>query len=77
MAIYLSVLICTLNYTGFGGSRVVVSLYALHLGASQMTVGMLIALYSLCPMLIAVYVGKLADRVGPRLPMLMLSLIHI
>ena len=29
------------------------------------------ALYALCPMLLAVYIGKLADRVGPRLPMLM------
>ena len=71
MAIYLLLLICTLNHTAFIGSRVAVSLYALDLGANQMTIGMLIALYALCPMLIAVYVGKLADRVGPRLPMLM------
>ena len=71
MAIYLIVLMCTLNHTAFIGSRVAVSLYALDLGANQMTIGMLIALYALCPMFIAVYVGKLADRVGPRLPMLM------
>jgi MFS family permease len=71
MAIYLIVLMCTLNHTAFIGSRVAVSLYALDLGANQMTIGILIALYALCPMLIAVYVGKLADRVGPRLPMLM------
>jgi MFS family permease len=71
MAIYLIVLTCTLNYTAFFGSRVAVSLYALDLGANQLTIGVLIALYALCPMLIAVYVGKLADRVGPRLPMLM------
>jgi len=71
MAIYLVVLTCTLNYAAFYGSRVAVSLYALDLGANQLTVGVLVALYALCPMLIAVYVGKLADRVGPRLPMLM------
>ena len=70
MAIYLIVLICALNNTAFMGSRVAVSLYALHLGANQMTIGMLIALYALCPLLLAVYVGKLADRIGPRLPML-------
>ena len=71
MAIYLIVLMCTLNHTGFGGSRVAVSLYALHLGANQFTIGVLMALYGLCPMLLAVTIGKLADRVGPRLPMLM------
>lgn len=71
MAIYLIVLMCTLNHTGFGGSRVAVSLYALHLGANQFEIGVLMALYGLCPMLLAVAIGKLADRVGPRLPMLM------
>ncbi|PZR53308.1 MAG: MFS transporter, partial [Stutzerimonas stutzeri] len=62
---------CTLNHAGFGGSRVAVSLYALELGANQFTIGVLMALYALCPMLLAVYIGKLADRVGPRLPMLL------
>jgi MFS family permease len=71
MAIYLIVLMCALNHTGFGGSRVAVSLYALELGANQLAIGVLMALYGLCPMLLAVYIGKLADRVGPRLPMLM------
>lgn len=71
MAIYLIVLMCTLNHAGFGGSRVAVSLYALELGANQFTIGVLMALYALCPMLLAVYIGKLADRVGPRLPMLL------
>lgn len=70
MAIYLIVLMCTLNHSGFGGSRVAISLYALELGASQLTIGVLMALYALCPMLLAVSVGKLADRVGPRVPML-------
>ena len=71
MAIYLIVLMCVLNHTGFGGSRVAVSLYALDLGASQLEIGVLMALYALCPMLLAVSIGKMADRVGPRLPMLL------
>lgn len=71
MAIYLIVLMCALNHTAFGGSRVAVSLYALTLGANQFEIGILMALYGLCPMLLAVTIGKLADRVGPRLPMLM------
>ena len=69
MAIYLIVMMCTLTHAGFGGSRVAVALYALDLGASQFTIGVLMALYALCPMLFAVSIGKLADRVGPRLPM--------
>ncbi|MEI7671851.1 MAG: MFS transporter, partial [Deltaproteobacteria bacterium] len=71
MAIYLIVLMCTLTHAGFGGSRVAVSLYALSLGANQFAIGVIMALYGLCPMLLAVSIGKLADRVGPRLPMLL------
>src|SRR5512147_1171149 len=71
MAIYLIVLMCALNHAGFGGSRVVVSLYALELGANQFAIGVMMALYALCPMLLAVSIGKLADRIGPRLPMLL------
>jgi MFS family permease len=62
---------CTLNHAAFAGSRVAVSLYALTLGANQMTIGVLMSLYALSPMLLAIYIGKLTDRVGPRLPMLM------
>lgn len=71
MAIRLIMLICLLSHSGFGGSRVVVTLYALELGANQLTVGTLMALYALVPMLFAVAIGRLADRVGARLPMLL------
>lgn len=71
MAIYLIVLMCTLNHAGFGGSRVAVSLYALSLGANQFAIGVLMAFYGLCPLLLAVSIGKLADRIGPWLPMLL------
>ncbi|HYC46266.1 MAG TPA: MFS transporter [Burkholderiales bacterium] len=70
MVIHLIVLMCALSHSGFGGSRVAVSLYALHQGASQLTIGLLMAVYSIVPLLLAVQVGKLADRVGPRMPML-------
>ena len=70
MAIHLIVLMCALSHSGFGGSRVAVSLYALDQGASQLTIGVLMALYALCPLLLAVHVGRLADRIGPRAPML-------
>lgn len=71
MAIYLTLVLIVLNHIAFGGSRVVVSLFALESGATQMEVGILMALYALCPMLFAIAIGRLADRVGPRLPMLL------
>lgn len=71
MAIYLTLVLIVLNHIAFGGSRVVVSLYALETGATQMEVGILMALYAVVPMLFAIAIGRLADRVGPRLPMLL------
>jgi MFS family permease len=68
--IYLITLMCALNHSGFGGSRVAISLHALELGVNQFSVGILMALYALSPMLFAVAIGRFADRVGPRLPML-------
>jgi len=72
--IYLITAMCALNHSGFGGSRVAISLYALDLGVNQFTVGILMGLYALSPMLLAVVIGRFADRVGPRLPMLVGSL---
>jgi MFS family permease len=70
MTIHLLVLMCVLSHSGFGGSRVVLSLYALDQGATQFTIGVLMALYAVCPLFLAVWVGRFADRVGPRVPML-------
>ncbi len=70
MSIYPIALLSLLNHTGFSGSRVLMSLYALYLGADQLVIGIIMALYALCPMLLAVHAGKIVDRVGPRLPML-------
>ncbi len=70
MAIYLIVATCALIHAGFAGAKVVLPLHALHLGLEPFTVGVMVALWALCPMLIALYVGKLVDRVGPRKPML-------
>lgn len=70
MAIYLIVLLCVLNHACFSGSRMVMSLYALELGANQFTIGVLMALYAVCPLFFAIYAGRLADRLGPRGPMM-------
>jgi MFS family permease len=58
------------NHIILTGCRVAISLDALSLGASAFTVGVLMALFALLPMLCAVAVGRLADRVGTRAPML-------
>ncbi|MCX7136257.1 MAG: MFS transporter [Proteobacteria bacterium] len=70
MAIYLIVLLCVLNHAAFTGSRVVISLYAIDLGANPFAIGALVSCYALCPLLFAIYAGRFIDRIGPRLPML-------
>ena len=62
MSIYVVLLVVLLNMSAFRGSKVLVSLFALELGAPQIMLGVIVALYSLCPMLLALYAGKLADR---------------
>ena len=52
------------------GSKVVVSLFALELGASQAIVGLLAACYAVIPLALGVYSGRLADARGMRLPLL-------
>lgn len=66
MTIYLVVFMAFLSQIGFGGSRVAMSLHALDLTANQFAIGVVIALYSLCPMLLAIVIGRLADRTPPR-----------
>ena len=44
--------------------------YALELGASQFSIGVLMALFAICPLFFAIYAGRLVDRIGPRGPML-------
>ncbi|HXV11462.1 MAG TPA: MFS transporter [Burkholderiales bacterium] len=67
---YAVVLLSIAIHSCYLGSKVVVSLFALELGASQFTVGVLAAFYAIVPLLLGVYSGRLADRRGMRLPML-------
>jgi MFS family permease len=46
------------------------SLFALELGASPIAVGVVMALFAALPMLLSVSAGRLIDRVGPRMPLL-------
>ncbi len=63
------VAIVVLAHIVFTGARVTASLYALANNASTFTVGVLMALFALVPMLIAVRAGKWLDAVGPTRPL--------
>jgi predicted MFS family arabinose efflux permease len=58
------VLFTVFNHLAYAGSRVTVSLFALHEGASALAVGVLMSLFALLSMLISVPVGRLVDRIG-------------
>jgi len=67
-SVYFVVLLSVLTNIALRGSRVLVSLSALHLGANSFTVGVLAALFSVFPLVLAVYAGRVSDRVGVRAP---------
>lgn len=71
MSIHIVLLVVLLNMCAFRGSKVLVSLFALDLGAPQIMLGVIVALYSLCPTLLALYAGKLSDRLGVRWPLVL------
>ena len=59
-----------LTHLAFVGSRVALSLYALKLGASAFTVGLLMSLLAVIPMFMSVHTGRWTDRAGPAVPTL-------
>src|SRR5262245_16472716 len=59
-----------LIHTSFKGSKVLISLYAIELGANPLIIGVLFAMYSLFGAFLAVYAGRVSDRLGSRVPML-------
>ena len=67
---YMIIALSIAIHTSYIGSRIVVSLYALQMGASQFTIGVLAALYSTVPLILGVYSGKLVDSTGTRWPLI-------
>jgi len=68
------VILVVLNHIAYKGSKVLIALYAMELGAEPFTVGILFSLYSLFSLFIALYVGRMSDRLGARIPMLIGSI---
>jgi predicted MFS family arabinose efflux permease len=73
----LLIFITILSHTAFNGSRVTMSLYAHHQHASTLTIGTLMSLYALLPMLLSVRTGRWIDTVGVRGPMLFASAMSV
>ncbi len=66
------VLILSLSSIAFitmKGSRILMTLFAVNMGAGPLEVGILFALYGLFPFLLAVVAGRIADRFDNRLLM--------
>lgn len=69
MSIWVVMLMVVCNMLAYKGSKIIITLFSIQLGAPQVVIGVLVALYSLFPMILAIYAGKLADRLGVRWPM--------
>ena len=60
-----------LTHLTYIGSRVTLALYAIELGASAFTVGIIISLLAFLPMLMSIHIGRWTDRAGPARPILL------
>jgi MFS family permease len=70
MSIYLITALNLINGMSLRGSRVLLSLFAIQLGASAFEIGLLISISSVMQLLLGVYAGQASDRFGFRMPML-------
>lgn len=68
MLIWLVVGLSFLTFGSFIGVRVLMSLFALELGASPAAVGLLIGCFAVFPLILSVYAGRVIDRVGAFWP---------
>ena len=59
-----------LLHIGFAGSRLAVPLFAVDQGAGPFVVGTIVALYAALPCVLALPMGRMADRIGYKLPLL-------
>jgi MFS family permease len=69
MPLILIFAVTLIGFIGVNASRVVLQLYSLELGATPTQVGMLVALYYVCPLLLSYPAGTWGDRYGPLRPL--------
>lgn len=70
MSIWLIFVLTVLTHLSFAGCRVILALTAIHFQATPFTVGVILSLLAIVPMIFAVSWGRFVDRVGVRGPML-------
>ena len=70
MNIYAIVALSICTQIAIKGSKMLVALHALELHAGPFAIGLLVAMYSLFPMQLALFAGRVCDRRGVRLPMI-------
>lgn len=70
MNLHFVVLLTILLHLAYAGGRVVLPLFALNLGATPATVGIMMSLLAALPMLFSIRAGRAVDRIGARRPML-------
>lgn len=69
MKIVYFVVLNALGHLAFVGARMTTTLFALELGASEFTVGVLMSLFAALPTFLSVSAGRLVDRAGPQRPL--------
>jgi MFS family permease len=70
MPLYLTFSFAFLGFTCISAARVILSLFALDLGAQPFAVGVLVAMFYAFPLLFSWPIGALSDRVKPRWPLM-------
>ena len=70
VTLYLLILMAIFTHIGFAGSRLAVPLFAVDQGAGPFVVGTIVALYAALPAVLALPMGRMADRIGYKLPLL-------
>ena len=71
MIFYIIVAATVINHIALKGSKVLAALYAMELGGNPLSVGIVFSLYSLFPLFLAFFAGRISDRYGARRPMLL------
>ena len=68
LLVYLAVLLSLLQGIAQRGAKMLVSISALDAGATPFQVGLLAALFAAFPLVLAVYAGRISDRIGVKRP---------
>lgn len=69
MAITFVLLLSTTFFVSLKGARVLITLFAVDLGAGPLATGFLFAAHGVFPLMLAVYAGRIADRIDSRILM--------